>query len=87
MRQAFYRLLGELRISHHRVHDRRHTVATLMLVNGANPMVVQERLGHSTVSLTRDTYSSVRQASMGVLLSGWRLGFDRGADGGDEPAG
>jgi Phage integrase family len=59
MRRAFGRLLRQLEIEHHRPYDLRHTMATLMLANGEHPKVVQERLGHSTVGLTLDTYSSV----------------------------
>jgi integrase len=40
-----------------RFHDLRHTCATLMLVVGTNPKVVQEMLGHANVSITLDTYS------------------------------
>lgn len=40
-------------------HDLRHTAATLMLKEGIHPKVVQERLGHSQISLTLDTYSHV----------------------------
>jgi len=42
-----------------RFHDLRHTAATLMLQQGIHPKVVQERLGHSQVSMTLDTYSHV----------------------------
>lgn len=38
-------------------HDLRHTHATLLLVQGVNPKIVSERLGHSTVTMTLDTYS------------------------------
>jgi integrase len=34
-------------------------VATLLLLEGVHPKVVQERLGHSQISLTLDTYSHV----------------------------
>jgi integrase len=40
-----------------RLHDLRHTYATLALHVGVHPKVVSERLGHSTISLTLDTYS------------------------------
>jgi integrase len=40
-----------------RFHDLRHTAATLMLQCGVHPKVVQERLGHSSISITLDTYS------------------------------
>jgi len=40
-------------------HDLRHTHATLLLIAGINPKVVCERLGHSSVKITLDTYSHV----------------------------
>lgn len=42
-----------------RFHDARHTHASLMLKQGIHPKIVQERLGHSTISITLDTYSHV----------------------------
>ncbi len=40
-----------------RLHDLRHTHATLALRAGVHPKVVSGRLGHATVSITLDTYS------------------------------
>ena len=42
-----------------RIHDLRHTTATLLLSQGVHPRVVMETLGHSQISLTLDTYSHV----------------------------
>jgi len=42
-----------------RLHDLRHTWATLALRAGVHPKVVQERLGHANISITMDTYSHV----------------------------
>jgi len=42
-----------------RLHDARHTHASLMLKQGIHPKIVQERLGHSSVTITLDTYSHV----------------------------
>ena len=42
-----------------RFHDLRHTAATLLLAQGVHPKIVQERLGHSQISLTLDTYSHI----------------------------
>ncbi len=42
-----------------RLHDARHTHASLMLKAGIHPKVVQERLGHSSIQITLDTYSHV----------------------------
>ena len=41
-----------------RWHDLRHGHATLMLQQGTHPKVVSERLGHSGVAITLDTYTS-----------------------------
>ncbi len=42
-----------------RLHDLRHSHATLMLKSGVHPKIVSERLGHATVAFTLDTYSHV----------------------------
>lgn len=42
-----------------RVHDLRHTYATIALAAGTHPKVVAERLGHATIAITLDTYSHV----------------------------
>ena len=38
-------------------HDLRHTCATLLLARGHHPKLVQELLGHASVTLTLDRYS------------------------------
>ncbi|TXN29303.1 tyrosine-type recombinase/integrase [Lacisediminihabitans profunda] len=40
-----------------RLHDLRHTHATLLLQAGVHPKIVSERLGHAKVSITMDVYS------------------------------
>lgn len=42
-----------------RLHDLRHTYATVALKAGVHPKVVSERLGHATVGITLDLYSHV----------------------------
>jgi integrase len=42
-----------------RLHDLRHTWATLALRAGINPKVVQERIGHASVAITLDLYTHV----------------------------
>ena len=54
-----------------RFHDLRHCHATLLLQQGVHPKIVQERLGHSTIAMTLDTYSHVipgmqRQAALAL---------------------
>ena len=45
-----------------RLHDLRHSAATLLLVQGVHPKLVQDTLGHSTFQLTMDTYSHMLPA-------------------------
>jgi len=45
-----------------RLHDLRHTYATLALKGGVHPKVVSDRLGHATVGITLDLYSHVTPA-------------------------
>jgi integrase len=58
----FHRALDQAGLPHVRIHDLRHTTATHLLRRGVHPKVVQELLGHSTISLTLDTYSHVAPA-------------------------
>jgi integrase len=45
-----------------RLHDVRHSWATLALEAGLNPKIVQERLGHADISITLGTYSHVSES-------------------------
>jgi len=42
-----------------RLHDARHTHATILLSQGVHPKVVQERLGHASIQITLDLYSHI----------------------------
>jgi integrase len=57
--RAFARMIKHAGIPHIRLHDLRHTHATIMLKAGVHPKIVSERLGHATVGITLDTYSHV----------------------------
>jgi integrase len=57
--EKLHRVLRKAGLPQIRVHDLRHTAATLHLARGENPKVVQELLGHSNISITMDTYSHV----------------------------
>jgi len=56
-----------------RLHDLRHTHATLALAAGIHPKIVSERLGHATVSLTLDVYShaipALSEEAAGVIAA------------------
>lgn len=57
--RAFREAVASSGVPRIRLHDLRHTWASLALAAGVNPKVVSERLGHATVSFTLDTYSHV----------------------------
>ena len=59
VRRTFKEILRAAELPDLRLHDLRHTTATLLLTEGVHPRVVMETLGHSQVSLTLDTYSHV----------------------------
>ena len=71
--QAFGNLVRRLRLPPIRLHDLRHTSATLALSAGIHPKVVSERLGHSSIAITLDTYSHVvpglQEAAASTLAS------------------
>lgn len=56
---GFKRLVANLELPPVRLHDLRHTHASQLLRQGVHPKVVSERLGHSTIGITLDTYSHV----------------------------
>ncbi|MCP5094731.1 MAG: site-specific integrase, partial [Chloroflexi bacterium] len=55
----FHGALQKVGLPRIRFHDLRHTAATLLLKENVHPKIVQEMLGHSTITLTLDTYSHV----------------------------
>ena len=57
--KKFSELVKKAGVPSLRLHDLRHTHATLMLKEGVNPKIVSERLGHASVVITLDTYSHV----------------------------
>jgi integrase len=59
VRRSFKPILQKAGLPDIRFHDLRHTAATLLLAAGEHPKIVQERLGHSQIALTMDTYSHV----------------------------
>ena len=55
--RSFKPLLKRAGLPDIRLHDLRHTCATLMLCENVHFKLVQELLGHATISITLDTYS------------------------------
>lgn len=56
---AWTKLANRVGLKGVRLHDARHTHASLMLKQGIHPKIVQERLGHASIQITLDTYSHV----------------------------
>jgi integrase len=57
--RLFRHLLAAAKLPAIRLYDLRHSHATLLMAAGEHPKVVQERLGHSGIELTLNTYSHV----------------------------
>jgi len=77
LRDAFKAILKKAELPNIRLHDLRHSAASLLLALNIHPRVVMELLGHSQISLTMDTYSHtvpgiLRDAidKLGAALSG-----------------
>ncbi|MFC2005196.1 site-specific integrase [Chloroflexota bacterium] len=56
---AFRRITNKAGLKDLRIHDLRHTHASLMLTAGVHPKVFSERLGHANIGITLDIYSHV----------------------------
>jgi integrase len=61
-----------------RLHDLRHSFASLLLAAGADLKTVSTALGHSTIAITADTYAHVSPA----MLQGTAALLDRIIDSG-----
>lgn len=59
LRRELHPLLKRAGLPLMRFHDLRHTAATLLLMQGVNPKVVSELLGHHDISITLGIYSHV----------------------------
>lgn len=59
---AYHAFLKKYSLTDIRFHDLRHTFATLLLEAGESPKVIQELLGHSTITTTMDTYAHVKKS-------------------------
>ena len=57
--QTFERTVNQLDIPRIRLHDLRHTHATILLQQNVHPKVVSERLGHSSIAFTMTVYQHV----------------------------
>jgi integrase len=58
--KVWYRLLRRADVRPIRLHDLRHTYASLLLLAGEPMIYVKEQLGHSTIQVTVDLYGHIR---------------------------
>jgi len=59
------------------VHSLRHSFATDLIENGADPKTVQEWLGHKTLAMTMDLYAKIRRGSTRQAVA--KLSYGAGA--------
>jgi len=59
LERAYSDIIAAAKLPRVRIHDLRHTAATLLLAQGVHPRVVMELLGHSQIAITMNTYSHV----------------------------
>ena len=59
---------GKKIVSKFRLYDLRHTHATMLMKENVHPKKVSERLGHSSITLTLDTYSHVLPTMQGAAV-------------------
>jgi len=55
-RRVFYPALAKTGLRHIRIHDLRHTYASMLLQNGESLVYVKDQLGHSSIQITVDIY-------------------------------
>jgi integrase len=55
-RRVFEKALTKAGLRHVRIHDLRHTYASLLIQNGESLVYVQKQLGHSSIQVTVDVY-------------------------------
>lgn len=76
-KRSFDAALKRAGLEHIRIHDMRHTAASLLLAQSVSPKVISEILGHARVGITLDIYSHLYEpmcqeaaAKMDELLGG-----------------
>uniref|UniRef100_A0AAU2JPR5 Site-specific integrase n=1 Tax=Streptomyces sp. NBC_00049 TaxID=2903617 RepID=A0AAU2JPR5_9ACTN len=79
-------LCAKAKVRRVRVHDLRHTCASLLLAQGVDARTIMETLGHSTITMTLDTYAHVMQTTLRAAADRMDdvLGFEDLAHEGDE---
>ncbi len=71
LRRVWLQIVSRVGLRKFRFHDLRHAHASLMLKQGVHPKIVSERLGHSSVGITLDTYSHVAPSLQAEAAEGF----------------
>jgi integrase len=79
-KREFYPAVEAAGIGRHvRVHDLRHTAASLLIQQGIHPKVVQDHLGHSSISVTMDRYGHIYDADRSKAAEALQVAFSENA--------
>jgi integrase len=62
-----------------RFHDLRHTCASLLIAQGAHPKIIQERLGHASITTTMNRYGHLFDGLDATLIDGLDAAHDEAA--------
>jgi integrase len=86
--RSFEQLCHRAKLRRIRLHDLRHTCATLLLVQGVSARVVMEILGHSQIAVTMNTYTHVvpelQRDAVDRLANAFESADDQGDDHGSD---
>jgi integrase len=52
----FQRTLKKAALRHKRIHDLRHTFASILIADGHHPKYIQNQMGHGPIQITMDLY-------------------------------
>jgi integrase len=73
--RVFKKVLQDAGLAHMRIHDLRHSAATILLAKGVNVKVVSELLGHSDIVITFRTYGHLLPTMQGDVVDKWEEEF------------
>lgn len=90
----FYLIIYAAGLRHFRIHDLRHTFASILLAKGEQLAYICQQMGHSSIQVTHDLYSHLvpgynRQAVDKLDDPGWDAALRKEIDeerSGDQPA-
>lgn len=70
LREEFQEALSRAGCPRMRLHDVRHSYASLLIAQGASPKYIQQQLGHTSISTTFDIYGSLLPSAGEEIVKG-----------------